>query len=126
MKCSFKLGEKKGEYVKKIIGIKNRMRGIRCLAASVIVLLLAVAARVRKENCPYPQQAVPVSSEYSGSTRKFVSVQVMRGDTLWSIAEDYRTGNYTTKALVEEIKRTNGLGGDKIMAGSYLIVPCYD
>lgn len=126
MKCSFKLGEKKGEYVKKIIGIKNRMRGIRCLAASVIVLLLAVAARIRKENCPYPQQVVPVSSECSGSTRKFVSVQVMRGDTLWSIAEDYRTGNYTTKALVEEIKRANGLGGDKIMAGSYLIVPYYD
>ncbi len=126
MKCSFKLGEKKGEYMKKIIGIKNRMRGIRCLAASVIVLLLAVAARVRKENCPYPQQAVPVSSECFGSTRKFVSVQVMQGDTLWSIAEDYRTGNYTTKALVEEIKWTNGLGGDKIMAGSYLIVPYYD
>ena len=126
MKCSFKLGEKKGEYVKKIIGINNRMRGIRCLAASVIVLLLAVAARIRKENCPYPQQVVPVSSECSGSTRKFVSVQVMRGDTLWSIAEDYRTGNYTTKALVEEIKRSNCLGGDKIMAGSYLIVPYYD
>lgn len=112
--------------MKKVIGIKNRMQGIRCLAASVIVLVLAVAARVRKENCPNPQQFVPVSSECSGSTRKFASVQVMQGDTLWSIAEDYKTGNYTTKALVEEIRQTNGLGGDKIMAGSYLIVPYYD
>lgn len=112
--------------MKKVIRIKNGMRGIRCLAASVIVLALAVAARVRKENCPYPQQAVPISSECSGSTRKFTSVQVMQGDTLWSIAEDYKTGDYTTKALVEEIKRTNGLGGDRIMAGNYLIVPYYE
>ena len=35
--------------MKKVIGIKNRMQGIRCLAASVIVLVLAMAARVRKE-----------------------------------------------------------------------------
>lgn len=68
--------------MKKIIRIKNRVQGIRCLAASVIVLALAVAAKVRKENCPYPQQAVPVYSECSGSTRKFASVQVMQGDTL--------------------------------------------
>lgn len=123
---SFKLEEKKGGYMKKIIGIKNRMQGIRCLAASVIILALAVVARIRKENYPNPRQAVQVSSEYSDNTRKFTSVQVMQGDTLWSIAEDYKTGNYTTMALVEEIKRANGLGGDRIMAGSYLIVPYYD
>lgn len=112
--------------MKKNIGINNRMQGIKFLVVSAGVLMLAVAAKVRKENCPNPQQAVLVSSEYSGSTRKFTSVQVMKGDTLWSIAESYRTGNYTTKALIEEIKRANGLSGDRIMAGSYLIVPYYD
>lgn len=126
MKCHLKLKEQQGGYMKKNIGINNRMQGIKFLVVSAGVLMLAVAARVRKENCPNPQQAVLVSSEYSGSTRKFTSVQVMKGDTLWSIAESYRTGNYTTKALVEEIKRANGLSGDRIMAGSYLIVPYYD
>lgn len=50
----------------------------------------------------------------------------MQGDTLWSIAENYKTGNYTTKELVEEIKHTNGLNGDRIIVGKYLIVPYYD
>lgn len=126
MKFHLKLKEQQGGYMKKNIGINNRMQGIKFLVVSAGVLMLAVAARVRKENCPNPQQAVLVSSEYSGSTRKFTSVQVMKGDTLWSIAESYKTGNYTTKALVEEIKRANGLSGDRIMAGSYLIVPYYD
>lgn len=126
MKFHLKLKEQQGGYMKKNIGINNRMQGIKFLVVSAGLLMLAVAARVRKENCPNPQQAVLVSSEHSGSTRKFTSVQVMKGDTLWSIAESYRTRNYTTKALVEEIKRANGLSGDRIMAGSYLIVPYYD
>lgn len=112
--------------MKKSIKSKSRVQGIRYFVIPASVLMLAVAVRMRKESCPNLQQDVQISSEYCGSTRKFASVQVIQGDTLWSIAEDYKSGNYTTKALVEEIKRTNGLSGDKIIAGSYLIVPYYD
>lgn len=112
--------------MKKILGIKSKIQGIKCFVTAVCVLMLALIAKAKKENILNTQQTVPIASEYYGDRKKFTSVEVMHGDTLWSIAEDNKTGNYTTKALVEEIKHANGLKGDKIIAGNYLIVPYYD
>lgn len=111
--------------MKKISRIKSKIQGIRYFLSAVCVLMLALIAKVKKENILNAQQTVPNASEYS-DRKKFTSVEVMHGDTLWSIAEDNKTGNYTTKALVEEIKHANGLKGVKIIAGNYLIVPYYD
>ena len=90
------------------------------------MLLLTLIAKIKKENILNIQRAVSVNSEFSQCNKKFASVEIMQGDTLWSIAENYKTGNYTTKELVEEIKHTNGLNGDRIIVGKYLIVPYYD
>ena len=111
--------------MKKILRIKSKMQGIKYFLTVVCVLMLALAVKVKKENILNAQKTVPIASEYS-DRKKFTSVEVMHGDTLWSIAEDNKTGNYTTQALVEEIKHANGLKGDKIIAGNYLIVPYYD
>ncbi len=111
--------------MKKISRIKSKIQGIRYFLPAVCVLMLALIAKVKKENILNAQQTVPIASEYS-DRKKFASVEVMHGDTLWSIAEDNKTGNYTTKELVEEIKHANGLKGDRIIAGNYLIVPYYD
>lgn len=112
--------------MKKDLRIKSKMQGIKYFVATVCVLMLALISKVRKENIANTQQTVPVASEYSNSRKKFTSVEIMQGDTLWSIAEDNKTGNYTTKALVEEIKLANGLSGDRIITGNYLIVPYYE
>ena len=59
-------------------------------------------------------------------TKKFKSIQIQKHDTLWNIAEANISGNYTVKGLVEEIKFTNHLKTDKIIAGNYLIIPYYE
>lgn len=105
--------------------IKRKIQGTRYLAA-VCTLMLTLIVKIKKENTLNIQQAVPINSESSYCNKKFASVEIMQGDTLWSIAENNKTGNYTTKELVEEIKHTNGLNGDSIIAGKYLIVPYYD
>lgn len=108
----------------------NRKRELytKYFAAAVCVLILILLVKIRKQNILSTQQIIPVTTatEYASVNKKFVSVEVMQGDTLWSIARANKTGNYTTKALVEEIKTANGLKSDKIIVGKHLIVPYYD
>lgn len=63
----------------------------------------------------------PVSYKY------FKSIQIDKGDTLWSIAkENMDTEHYkNTSEYVEEIKTMNSLASDQIVAGRYIIVPYY-
>lgn len=54
------------------------------------------------------------------------SIQIQQGDTLWSIASAYYVPECgTLKAYIKEIKKTNGLRGDSIHAGNYLLIPVY-
>ena len=117
--------DKQGVGMKKFLRMKSKIQGIKYFLTVVCVLMLALVVKVKKENILNVQKTVPIASKYN-DRKKFTSVEVMHGDTLWSIAEDNKTGNYTTKELVEEIKHANGLKGDKIITGNYLIVPYYD
>lgn len=55
----------------------------------------------------------------------YKSIMVESGDTLWSIANEYMGATAETEAFINEIKRLNGLHGDTITAGSYLVVPYF-
>lgn len=62
-------------------------------------------------------QSQPV--EYS-----YTSVQIKSGDTISGIASDYLSRTeFTHSEYVDEIMRVNFLSSDKIMSGSYIIVP---
>ncbi len=54
------------------------------------------------------------------------SIEIKKGDTLWTIAEDYMTDDYDNiNEYILEIKRSNSLSTDTIHTGHYLIVPYY-
>lgn len=56
----------------------------------------------------------------------FTSVYIEEGDSLWSIANDYYTDDYTDiQSLIDEIKKSNNLSSDNITAGCYLVIPYY-
>ena len=101
-------------------------RSLRIKVMVICILIITLMAKAKKSNVLNMQQTIPLTTESSSSRKKFTSVEIMQGDTLWSIAEDNKTGNYTTKALIEEIKLANGLSGDRIIEGNYLIVSYYD
>ncbi|NLP35382.1 MAG: LysM peptidoglycan-binding domain-containing protein [Clostridiales bacterium] len=69
-----------------------------------------------------------VTAERNMDRMKMVtSVQIKKGDTLWSIASSYITDEYNDiDDYIEEIKISNGLTSDMIHAGNYIIVPYYD
>ncbi|MBP5304611.1 MAG: LysM peptidoglycan-binding domain-containing protein [Lachnospiraceae bacterium] len=72
--------------------------------------------------------ASTVSAKSSVKREKYIAkVYVEYGDSLWSIASENFSSEYSdTAELVEEIKKINHLYSDKIIAGEYILVPYYD
>lgn len=59
--------------------------------------------------------------------KQYVSVEIEDGDTVWSVAEAYKTDDYnSTKDLVEEILEMNGLHENTVLKpGNKILVPNY-
>lgn len=55
------------------------------------------------------------------------SIEVKKGDTLWSIASRYYSDEYhNMNTYIDEIRDSNGLSSDTIHTGNYIIVPYYE
>ena len=56
-----------------------------------------------------------------------ISIEVKKGDTLWSIASRYYSDEYDSmNTYIDEIRDCNGLSSDTIHSGNYIIVPYYE
>lgn len=93
------------------------------LALYGTVIMIAVAALSAVLWLSGPEvvaQADHINQKY------YTCIQVNSGDTLWDIAQEYKTSEYaSTKAYVEEIKEINHLSDDVITSGCYLMIPYY-
>ena len=62
-------------------------------------------------------------SGFFGHTLLNARAEEKKGDTLWSLAEQYGEGiGYSQKEYVEELRRINGLRDEQIHSGEYLTV----
>ncbi len=52
----------------------------------------------------------------------YQSIRISSGDSLWSIAQEYR-GVEDTQEFVEDLMVLNNLSSDRINSGSYILVP---
>ena len=60
------------------------------------------------------------------SFKYYTSIEIMKGDTLWSIASEYMTSEYDSiQDYIDEVKDLNNLGADDIHIGQYLMIPYY-
>lgn len=86
------------------------------LVSTLIVILLctfAISTTVSAKHTQAAQRSTQTTYE---------SVRISGGDSLWSIAQEYR-GVENTADFVEELKMLNGLSSDRIQTGAYLLVP---
>lgn len=81
----------------------------------VMALLLSVSTHVAA--------GVGENPAASYATISYEAYFVQDGDTLWTIASEYKYGDFTTQDFVTEIKSLNGLHRDTIHSGCYILVP---
>ena len=56
----------------------------------------------------------------------YKSIVIKSGDTLWSIANEYKSENCTTQDYISEVKTLNGLVTDNIQDSQHLMIVYYD
>ncbi len=67
------------------------------------------------------------SSSYVAKTKYYKTIDINAGDSLWTIANEYKSGEYRSVTdLINEIKLINNLTNEKIIAGEKLIVPYFE
>lgn len=97
---------------------QNNKRRIWFLGALILVILLLISVVFITKT---------VTAQRDRQRVKLVtSVEIRKGDTLWSIASDYYSDEYEDmNEYIEEIKMSNGIFSDDIQAGNFIIVPYY-
>lgn len=90
----------------------------------ILVILISMTIMFSTAICN-----IVFASSDNGNVQKkrFVSVKIEAGDTLWGIAENYyhKSGQDKMSDYIKEIKLCNGLSGDTIHAGRYLVIPYF-
>ena len=69
----------------------------------------------------FANRLVHAAKEGASPEGQYISVQIQRGDTLWSLAQEYLPeGEDSVADYVGEIMRLNHMAGEEIQAGHYL------
>jgi cell division protein YceG involved in septum cleavage len=105
----------------------NRNKRQEQVRRNIIILLVLSVAIVAVSILVISFSSQANDMEHQPSYKYFKSVQIEKGDTLWSIAKeniDY-THYRNTSEYVKEVRKMNSLTSDNIIEGNYIIVPYY-
>ena len=68
----------------------------------------------------------PATSSSNSSKKYYKCITIEEGDTLWDIANEYKTEEYaSTQAYIDEVLAMNNLNTDVIVDGTNLLIPYY-
>ncbi|MBQ8558946.1 MAG: LysM peptidoglycan-binding domain-containing protein [Tyzzerella sp.] len=112
------------------IRYKAKQRRAREVARKRMFLLLAAVLLIVIGCIVFGSifSSAQASAEESGIEYKYYkSIVIEEGDTLWSIAKEYRTDAYSsTQEYIDKLIELNDLSSDTIHAGQHLVVAYYD
>ena len=69
--------------------------------------------------------ALGLNTAASLTIQEYLDIEIMSGDTLWSIAETYMADNMDTRAAVYELCSINNITASELYAGMTIQVPIY-
>lgn len=114
---------KESYYMRSMEKRKRRQRQVR---RNIILLITSVIAILACSFFIFTMSTQASDKEHQPSYKYYKSIEIKKGDTLWSIAHENMDEHYSSiSSYIEEVKRMNSLSSNQIKAGSYLIVPYY-
>lgn len=100
----------------------DMLRFAICIAA-VVLMLLVLSGPVSGH---FLKSKAAMQPDLLLSEVQYKVVEIKKGDSLWSIANDNLGPGYDdVKAYIKDIKDCNQLDSDHIRAGNYLMLPYY-
>lgn len=102
------------------VRIRNAQKiGILLTGLVMTLLVLSITVFFSKE----PVEA----SDGTEHVKDYICIEVGEGDSLWSLAEEYKTEEFTSlEDFVTEMEEINGMNKDTVLKpGNKLMVPCY-
>lgn len=99
--------------MKKTYRIANRFRFTLFVVCSIIIMTTAL------------NFALGFNTADSLTMTEYQSVDVVYGDTLWTIAQDYMPDDLDTREAVFQLCKLNGIKADQLYAGMTIQVPVY-
>lgn len=60
------------------------------------------------------------------SYKYYKSIVIETGDTLWNIAQEYKSADCSTEEYIKEVMELNSLSTNKIQEGQHLMIAYYD
>jgi len=97
------------------VAVQKRITILFCSIIAVITICSIIFGATNT-------QAAPAETTY----KYFTSVQIESGDTLWAIASEYITDEYSDmNEYMNEVCAINHISEDEIHAGQFIVVPYY-
>lgn len=114
----------RNQYATNTISRRKRQIQVRknsCMLVLSIMTVILLSVLVRSIST----QASDL--EHQASYKCYKSIEISKGDTLWSIANEHIDTNHykSVQEYVDEIKEMNAIKSDHIVSGSCLIIPYY-
>jgi len=95
-----------------------QQKRIVILFCSLVAVVLIGSIFLRSTSA----QAAPAETSY----KYYTSIQIEAGDTLWQIANNYITDEYSDiHEYIAEVCSINHILEDEIHAGQYIVIPYY-
>jgi Na+-translocating ferredoxin:NAD+ oxidoreductase RnfG subunit len=108
-----------------------------CARIALMLLIAAVAYSCGALVNAYGEEQLPdgadgqrasamrqaVSPGSSGARMDMRTIDVIAGDTLWSIAQTYKPASQDTREYVSRLKKANGLKSSLLYEGQVLLLP---
>lgn len=93
----------------------------------ISIFLLGISVFLSEDSVDaHIENAQQMESNVSSGRKYYTCIEVLSGDSLWSIAEQYMDDDYRTiHDYMDEVKEINNLESSDIHVGQYLTVPYY-
>lgn len=107
---------KKNRIYRKKHAKKQLVRFLTALIIIVLTVCVILFTNKNVTNADENEESVKLNKYYK-------TITIESGDSLWSIATEYKSGSHkTTKEYVKELKSMNNLSSDQIVSGQKLLV----